>query len=876
MRLSSLASSEEPEYSNIRGGVRECAKQATKFLNQIERAQVQLNADTLGRLQRAREDLADELKRRQADLEQQFQRVGMGLENEVSEITESLSRSDIGGMLSTVEVGDWTLPSGKPLPLRVPFFNSASLEISGEGAAAVATEIAWRSLVDNANMRVDVVVLSLKIQPEFSILANAGLVRNRNYRRFVSDSDASKEIENIRGRVRDIETRLAGRWTTLESFISDYPTENRSHHLLIVTEDLLAKRDTGSGKLSEPISDLIAQGPRFGVSTILVRNLPTDQRVDVPSPPGKLIHVEVLGTGSTADTRRVVVNLPMKESEPRRIEVELLLTSWDKIASQLRAPSSREAAQPPKLALDEVLLDSESTPSDVSHALDVAIGISEGEPVVMRLGNTDDGVAYHALVGGKTGSGKTVFLKTMVLGLCHRFEPSELNFFILDFKGTEFFDFAAGEGRLPHVKFVGCSDLDQGSALLESMNDEMGRRQRQFVRAGVNNYSEYCKIATEPLPRWILLIDEFHCLLPRDDGAISTVGANNGDLLNVLARQSGSFGIHLVLATQTLEGLLSKIEPLVGQMSHRICLSVDPAISRSFIGSTDAVGLKTGYAKYMCSIGANPIVDVRVATAGESQEIRARARRIREGLADTGANWTEARQIRRDVGADLHKEWDALKSQSSSPRAVVGIPFDPNRPPEVVEFDDSPGSHLLIVGDGDDEGRGMIYSTLKSLSISSPAESRFFIVGSEREIQVAGLKALIATSFQDHRHRIVSEIDENVKVAVEDTDMSPTFVVFPSGARLQDKYRTTLKEWLQEGHSKRIHVIGWWREPPEAALREMNPLPNMSFLKLNPEWRRRFKTHVSNPFRTQFSTRSGGKTIWLQTPNISQDGSDAG
>jgi len=560
----------------------------------------------------------------------------------------------------------------------------------------------------------------------------------------------------------------------------------------------------------------------------------------------------------------------------------LLLTSSDKIASQLRAPSSREADQPPWLALDEVLLDSESTPSDVSDALDVAIGTSEGEPVVLRLGRADGGVAYHALVGGKSGSGKSALLKTMVLGLCHRFKPSELNFFILDLKGTEFSDFAGGDGMLPHVRFVGCSDLDQGSALLESMNDEMKRRQRQFVRLGVNNYSEYCKIATEPLPRWILLIDEFHNLLPRDDGAISTVGAKNGELLNLLARQSGSFGIHLVLATQTLEGIQSKIQPLVDQMSHKICGSVDRATSRQFIGSVDAEGLKTGYAKYKCSIGANPIVDVRVAYAGPSPAIRARAGGIRQGLADAGASWTPARQIRPDVGADLHDEWKALESQSSSPRAVVGIPFDPNRPPEVVEFDDSPGSHLLIIGNGNDEARGMIYSTLKSLSISSPAESRFFIVGSEREIQDAGLRTLIATCSQNHRPRIVSEIDEivsaidkEVTIAPRDTDKSRTYVVFPSGARLQDKYRATLTEWLQEGHSKRIHVIGWWREPPEV-WRGINPQPNMSFLSLGPELERTFKSHVSDPFRTQFRARENKTPIWLQTPNISQDGSDAG
>jgi hypothetical protein len=288
------------------------------------------------------------------------------------------------------------------------------------------------------------------------------------------------------------------------------------------------------------------------------------------------------------------------------------------------------------------------------------------------------------------------------------------------------------------------------------------------------------------------------------------------------------------------------------------------------------VGLKTGWAKYMCSIGANRIVDVRVASAGSSSEIRARARKIREDQADADASRTAARQIRRDVGADLHTEWDKLKSQSGLPKAVIGIPFDPNRPPEVVEFDESPGSHLLIVGDGDDEGRGMIYSTLKSLSISSPSESRFFMVGSEREIEDAGLTTLIATSFQNHRSRIVSEIDEKIKIAVEDTNTSPTFVVFPSGARLQDKYRTTLKEWLQEGHSKRIHVIGWWREPPEATWAGMNPLPNMSFLKLNPELQRRFKTNVSGSFRTQFFPRSYMKPIWLQTPNVSQDGPDAG
>ena len=106
--------------------------------------------------------------------------------------------------------------------------------------------------------------------------------------------------------------------------------------------------------------------------------------------------------------------------------------------------------------------------------------------VVGRAGRGDavlalDDTTPHWLVGGRTGSGKTVFLLDVLYGLAARYSPDELALYLLDFKEgvsfTEFIPTDADPSWVPHARTVGVeSDRQYGVAVLTELVREMNRR----------------------------------------------------------------------------------------------------------------------------------------------------------------------------------------------------------------------------------------------------------------------------------------------------------------------------------------------------------------------------------------------------------------
>ncbi len=195
--------------------------------------------------------------------------------------------------------------------------------------------------------------------------------------------------------------------------------------------------------------------------------------------------------------------------------------------------------------------------------------------------------AYHALIAGRTGSGKSNFLHVLIHSLCHGYSPDEVRLFLLDYKeGIEFSVYA--DPPLPHAALVAVqASAEYGLSVLRHLNEEMAQRGASFKVHGVTDLAGYRQAVQGPMPRWVMIVDEFQGLFAGDRQHIAEVES----LLNRLLRQGRSFGIHLVLATQTLKGIdaLQKSE-FVSQIGMRVCLACTEDDSRIILSNSNLAG----------------------------------------------------------------------------------------------------------------------------------------------------------------------------------------------------------------------------------------------------------------------------------------------
>ncbi len=222
--------------------------------------------------------------------------------------------------------------------------------------------------------------------------------------------------------------------------------------------------------------------------------------------------------------------------------------------------------------------------------LRVPIGVGDdGGVVPLDLKESaQQGMGPHGLVIGATGSGKSEFLRALVLGLALTHSSEQLNLVLVDFKGGATF---AGMSELPHVSAV-ITNLAQELTLVDRMQDalsgEMVRRQELLRDAGnfasVRDY-EKARMAGEPLsplPSLLIVVDEFSEMLSAKPEFI--------DLFVGIGRLGRSLGLHLLLASQRLEE--GRLRGLESHLSYRVGLRTFSAgESREVLGVPDAYEL---------------------------------------------------------------------------------------------------------------------------------------------------------------------------------------------------------------------------------------------------------------------------------------------
>ncbi|MFP5988300.1 FtsK/SpoIIIE domain-containing protein [Helicobacter pylori] len=186
--------------------------------------------------------------------------------------------------------------------------------------------------------------------------------------------------------------------------------------------------------------------------------------------------------------------------------------------------------------------------------------------VCFEIGNAQN----HTLICDHSGSGKSNFLHVLIQNLAFYYNPDEVQLFLLDYKEGVEFNAYTNPSPLEHARLVSvASSVSYGITFLKWLCDEMQKRAELFKQFKVKDLSDYRK--HEKMPRLIVVIDEFQVLFSDN----STKGKESVERsLNTLLKKGRSYGVHLILATQTMHG--TDINPsFKAQIANRIALPMD-------------------------------------------------------------------------------------------------------------------------------------------------------------------------------------------------------------------------------------------------------------------------------------------------------------
>lgn len=185
----------------------------------------------------------------------------------------------------------------------------------------------------------------------------------------------------------------------------------------------------------------------------------------------------------------------------------------------------------------------------------------------------------HILLGGSTGSGKSVLLKLLLMQAIHK----DAIVCIADFKGGVDFP------PVWHEKCRMCFEEHSTLELLTELVDELQRRKQLLAASGQPNIDKYNESTGENLKRYIFACDEIAEMLDKTglmkEQKETVIKIENK--LSMIARQGRAFGIHLILATQRPDANV-----LSGQIRNnincRICGRADNILSQIILDSTAA------------------------------------------------------------------------------------------------------------------------------------------------------------------------------------------------------------------------------------------------------------------------------------------------
>jgi S-DNA-T family DNA segregation ATPase FtsK/SpoIIIE len=234
--------------------------------------------------------------------------------------------------------------------------------------------------------------------------------------------------------------------------------------------------------------------------------------------------------------------------------------------------------------------------------------VSLGKDLIGRIRAADLSQMPHLLIAGATGTGKSVFINSMIMSLLFKTTPDELKIVMVDPKRLELGLYE----DIPHLYTPVVTDPKVAANVLRNATREMERRLKLLAQRGVRNIEQYNRTfekgqslslfdETEeaehkPIPYIVIVIDELADLMMVDTNGVE-------ESITRLAQMARAVGIHLILATQrpsvdVITGLIKANFP--ARISFRVASKVDSRTildangSESLLGRGDMLYLPAG------------------------------------------------------------------------------------------------------------------------------------------------------------------------------------------------------------------------------------------------------------------------------------------
>jgi DNA segregation ATPase FtsK/SpoIIIE-like protein len=344
------------------------------------------------------------------------------------------------------------------------------------------------------------------------------------------------------------------------------------------------------------------------------------------------------------------------------------------------------------------------------------------------------GTRQHMLVAGKTGSGKSTLFHVIITNLARWASPQQVEFYLVDFKkGVEFKCYAVK--HLPHARVVAIeSDREFALSVLQRVDAELKRRGELFRKAGAQDLSGYKRApGAEPMPRTLLLIDEFQEFFTEDDA----VAQESSLLLDRIVRQGRAFGIHVILGSQTLGGAYTLARATLGQMVIRVALQCNETDAHLIMDDDNPAPrllTRPGEGIYNDQAGAlaanSPFQIVWLPEDERDAVLDEVLQRAKAGGSAPQVPIVFEGNAPADIGDN--EEMGKLRRARPSARpkkahAWLGAPNSIKGPTEAV-FRRQSGSHLLVVGQSAERSLSMLTVATAALALQFPAGGAEFVI----------------------------------------------------------------------------------------------------------------------------------------------------